>query len=131
MYRFGLATNFTAIVVAAVLSTGILVSAAMFFEGHDRLRDNEANVTLAAEFARYYIRGIQESLAFLAKNPSIIRAASSGDYREVAPILHEFLSDHTGLNSSTFYDPDGINRGGERLRCRGGTESIDGRVSQA
>jgi len=106
IYRFGLAPKFTAIVVAAVLSTGILVSAAMFFEGHNRLRDqiidnNEANVTLAAEFTRHYIRGVQESLAFLAKNPAIIRAGSSGDYREVAPILPEFLSGHSELNGST------------------------------
>jgi hypothetical protein len=58
MYCFGLAPKFTGIVVAPVLSTVILVSAASFFEGRNRLRDqiidnNEANVTLAAEFARY------------------------------------------------------------------------------
>ena len=52
MYRFGLAPKFTAIVLAAVLSTGILVSAAMFFEGQNRLRDqiidnNEASEAFA------------------------------------------------------------------------------------
>jgi hypothetical protein len=52
MYRFGLAPKFTGIGVAAVLSTGILVSLTMFYESRHRLREqiianNEANVTLA------------------------------------------------------------------------------------
>ena len=77
MYRFGLAPKFTGVVVAAVLSTGILVSAATFYESHNRLREqiianNEANVTLAAEFARNYVRRIQESVEFLAKSSIVI-----------------------------------------------------------
>ena len=39
MYRFGLAPKFTGIAVAAVLSTGILVSLTMFYESPHRLRE--------------------------------------------------------------------------------------------
>ena len=53
IYRFGLAPKFTGIVVAAVLSTGILVSLVMFYESHHPLRElaidnDEANVVLAS-----------------------------------------------------------------------------------
>jgi hypothetical protein len=115
MYRFGLALKFTGIAVAAVLSTGILVSLAMFYESRHRLREqiianNEANVTLAAEFVRHYVRSVQESLAFLAKNPVITRATNSEEHRDVAAILREFVSEHAEVNSVNFYDAEGVNR---------------------
>jgi hypothetical protein len=115
MYRFGLAPKFTAVIVAAVLSTGILVSLAMFYEGHYRLRDqiinnNQANVTLAAEFAGNYVRRVQESIEFLAKSSIITGAVSLGEYAEVAPFLREFLRSHSEINNTSLYDADGINR---------------------
>jgi signal transduction histidine kinase/CheY-like chemotaxis protein len=115
MYRFGLAPKFTAVVVAAVLATGILVNAVMFYEGHHRLREqiidnSEANVTLAVEFVRHYVRGFQESVEFLAKSPIITHALDSGNYSEVAPFLREFLRVHAEINDCRLYDVDGINR---------------------
>ena len=116
VYRLGLGSKFTAVVVAAVLTTGILVSGAMLYEGHYRLRDqiignNEANVTLAAEFARNYVRRVQESFEFLTKSPIINYAASSGDYGEVPSALREFIRVHVEANSATLYDAQGVNRG--------------------
>jgi signal transduction histidine kinase/DNA-binding response OmpR family regulator len=115
MYRFGLAPKFTGVVVAAVLSTGILVSLVMFYAGHHRLREqiidnNEANVTVAAEFVRHDVRGFQESVEFLAKSPIITNALNSGNYSEVAPFFREFLRIHAEINNCRLYDADGINR---------------------
>ena len=115
VYRLGLGSKFTAVVVATVLVTGILVSGAMLYKGHYRLRDqiignNEANVTLAAEFARNYVRRVQESFEFLTKSPIINYAASSGDYGEVTSALREFIRVHVEANSATFYDAAGVNR---------------------
>jgi signal transduction histidine kinase/DNA-binding response OmpR family regulator len=115
MYRFGLAPKFTAVVVAAVLSTGILVSAAMFYESHHRLREqiitnNEANVTLAAAFVRNYVRRIQESVEFLAKSSIVTYSVSSGDYSEAEPFLREFLRVHTEIDNASLHDVRGIVR---------------------
>ena len=115
MYRFGLAPKFTAVVVAAVLSTGILVSAAIFYESHHRLREqiitnNEANVTLAAAFVRNYVRRIQESVEFLAKSSIVTYSVSSGDYSEAEPFLREFLRVHTEIDNASLHDVRGIVR---------------------
>jgi signal transduction histidine kinase/CheY-like chemotaxis protein len=114
-YRFGLAPKFTGVVLAAVLSTGILVSAAMFYESHHRLReqiiaDNEVDVTLAAEFARNYVRRIQESVEFLAKSSIITYSVSSGDYSEAEPFLREFLRIHAEIDNTSLHDVRGIVR---------------------
>jgi methyl-accepting chemotaxis protein len=115
MYRFGLAPKFTAVVAAAVLSTGILVSAATFYESHHRLREqiianNEANVTLAAEFVRNYVRRIQESVEFLATSSIVTYSVSSGDYSEAEPFLREFLRIHAEIDNTILLDGRGIVR---------------------
>jgi hypothetical protein len=115
VYCLGLGSKFTGVVIAAVLATGILVSGAMLYEGHNRLRDqiidnNEVNVTLAAEFARDYVSRVQESFEFQAKSPIITHALDSGNYLEVAPFLREFLGIHAEINNCRLYDADGINR---------------------
>jgi signal transduction histidine kinase/CheY-like chemotaxis protein len=130
MYRFGLAPKFTAVIVAAVLSTGILVSLAMFYEGHYRLREqiidnNEANVTLAAEFVRHYVRGFQEGVEFLAKSPIITHALNSGNYSEVTPFLREFLRIHAEINNCRLYDADGMNRASGASSVNRGSNRAD------
>ena len=130
VYRLGLAPKFTGVIVAAVLSTGILVSAITFYESHHRLRkqiiaENEANITLAAEFARNYVRRIQESVEFLAKTWIVTDSVSTGDYREAEPFLREFLRIHAEIDDTSLHDVSGIVRASGISLAAGNQSSPD------
>jgi signal transduction histidine kinase/CheY-like chemotaxis protein len=110
--RFSLVPQVIALVVAAALLAGGLVSIVMARQSQTALRKqiiatNLAAADLTAEFAWRYMQGAQMSVEFFSRSQHVLEAVLSGNFKQATPDLQEFLKANTWLSICSLFDSTG------------------------
>jgi signal transduction histidine kinase len=112
-YRLGLVTQLIILVVVVTMVIGgtigiVLTNTSANNLKQDILQNNLVHADLAAQFASSYLKAVQAHIEVFAQRPDIRQAVLNESFEELQPVLAQLVQIQTALDSTGFYDSNGI-----------------------